>query len=157
MNYGQRFVTLYRKQGSRPSPWKRNAKKQNGCLRRHFSFWAVSQGLAQTSPMPQHDVAVLVHNRPGANTFWMASHLWQGSRRRLAPKILYHLLRGLGRREWLFFNSAPCHRQHPGFKTIISWNVLAKKATDLQRKSYHWSSLILQWAPTSPLQELRSR
>ena len=25
MNYGQRFVTLYRKQGSRPSPWKRNA------------------------------------------------------------------------------------------------------------------------------------
>ena len=27
MNYGMRFVTLYRKQGSRPSPWKRNAKK----------------------------------------------------------------------------------------------------------------------------------
>ena len=24
--------TLYRRQGSRPSPWKRNAKKQNGCL-----------------------------------------------------------------------------------------------------------------------------
>ena len=22
MNYGQRFVTLYRRQGSRPSPWK---------------------------------------------------------------------------------------------------------------------------------------
>ena len=34
MNYGMRFVTLYRRQGSRPSPWKRNAKKQNGCLRR---------------------------------------------------------------------------------------------------------------------------
>ena len=31
-NYGMRFVTLYRRQGSRPSPWKRNAKKQNGCL-----------------------------------------------------------------------------------------------------------------------------
>ena len=29
MNYGWRFVTLYRRQGSRPSPWKRNAKKQN--------------------------------------------------------------------------------------------------------------------------------
>ena len=28
MKYGQRFVTLYRRQGSRPSPWKRNAKKQ---------------------------------------------------------------------------------------------------------------------------------
>ena len=27
MNYGLRFVTLYRTQGSRPSPWKRNAKK----------------------------------------------------------------------------------------------------------------------------------
>ena len=34
MNYGQRFATLYRRQGSRPSPWKRNAKKQNGCLGR---------------------------------------------------------------------------------------------------------------------------
>ena len=33
-NYGQRFVTLYRRQGSRPSPRKRNAKVQNGCLRR---------------------------------------------------------------------------------------------------------------------------
>ena len=28
MNYGWRFVTLYRRQGSRPSPWKRYAKKQ---------------------------------------------------------------------------------------------------------------------------------
>ena len=33
MNYGMKFVTLYRRQGSRPPPWKRNAKKQNGCLR----------------------------------------------------------------------------------------------------------------------------
>ena len=31
-NYGQRFMTLYRRQWSRPSPWKRNAKRQNGCL-----------------------------------------------------------------------------------------------------------------------------
>ena len=36
VNYGQRFVTLYRRQGSRPSPWKRNAKEQNGCLRRPY-------------------------------------------------------------------------------------------------------------------------
>ena len=36
MNYGMRFVTLYRRQGSRPSSWKRNAKKQNGCLRRPY-------------------------------------------------------------------------------------------------------------------------
>ena len=32
-NYGQRFVTLYRRQRSRPSARKRNAKRQNGCLR----------------------------------------------------------------------------------------------------------------------------
>ena len=35
-NYGQRFVTLYRRQGSRPSPRKINAKNQNGCLRRPY-------------------------------------------------------------------------------------------------------------------------
>ena len=28
MNYGMRFVTLYRRQGSRPSPWKRNAESK---------------------------------------------------------------------------------------------------------------------------------
>ena len=33
-NYGQRFMTLFRRQGSRPSPRKRNAKRQNGCLTR---------------------------------------------------------------------------------------------------------------------------
>ena len=36
MNYGWRFMSLYRRQGSRPSPWKRNAKKQNDCLRRSY-------------------------------------------------------------------------------------------------------------------------
>ena len=36
MNYGWRFVTLYMRQRSRPSPWKRNAKKQNGCLGRPY-------------------------------------------------------------------------------------------------------------------------
>ena len=30
------IVTLYKRQESRPSPWKRNAKKQNGCLRRPY-------------------------------------------------------------------------------------------------------------------------
>ena len=35
-NYGQRFVTLYRRQGPRPSPRKRNARKKNGCLRRPY-------------------------------------------------------------------------------------------------------------------------
>ena len=36
MNCGRRFVTLYRRQGSRPSAWKRNAKMQNVCLRRTY-------------------------------------------------------------------------------------------------------------------------
>ena len=36
MNYGQRFVTLYRRQGSRLSLRKRNAKKQNGYLGRPY-------------------------------------------------------------------------------------------------------------------------
>ena len=37
-NYGGRFVTLYRRQGSRPFPRKRNAKRQNGCLRRPYKY-----------------------------------------------------------------------------------------------------------------------
>ena len=28
MNYGMRFVTLYRRQGSRPSPWKKMQKRK---------------------------------------------------------------------------------------------------------------------------------
>ena len=35
-NYGWRFMTLYRRQWSRPSPRKRNAKRQTGCLRRPY-------------------------------------------------------------------------------------------------------------------------
>ena len=35
-NYGWRFMTLYRTQGSIPSPRKRNLKRQNGCLRRPY-------------------------------------------------------------------------------------------------------------------------
>ena len=38
MNYEQRFVTLYRRQGSRPSLRKRNAERQNGCLRRTYNY-----------------------------------------------------------------------------------------------------------------------
>ena len=34
MNYGGRFMRLYRRQGSRPSPRERNAKRQNDYLRR---------------------------------------------------------------------------------------------------------------------------
>ena len=35
-NYGQRFMTLYRRQGARPSPRKINTQSQNGCLRRPY-------------------------------------------------------------------------------------------------------------------------
>ena len=38
MVYGWRFMILYRRQESRPSPWKRNAKKQNGCLGRSYKL-----------------------------------------------------------------------------------------------------------------------
>ena len=36
MNYGRRFMTLHRRQGARPYPRKRNAKQQNGHLRRPY-------------------------------------------------------------------------------------------------------------------------
>ena len=36
ISYGLRFMTSYRKQGSRPSPRKSNAKRQNGCLKRPY-------------------------------------------------------------------------------------------------------------------------
>ena len=36
MNYGWRFVTLYRRQGARPSPRQRKTKKRNGSLRRPY-------------------------------------------------------------------------------------------------------------------------
>ena len=38
MNYEQRFMTLYRRQDSRPSPRKKNAKKQSGCLSRPYKY-----------------------------------------------------------------------------------------------------------------------
>ena len=38
MNYGWRYLALYRRQGSRPSARKRNAKKQNGCLGRPYKY-----------------------------------------------------------------------------------------------------------------------
>ena len=36
LNYGWKFMTLYKRQEARPSPRKRNTKKQNGCLRRPY-------------------------------------------------------------------------------------------------------------------------
>ena len=36
MNYGQKIVTLYRRQGAKPSPRKINAREQNDCLRRPY-------------------------------------------------------------------------------------------------------------------------
>ena len=58
MNYGWRFVTLYRRQGSRPSPWKRNAKKQNGCLRRPYKFlWKEEKWKAKEKRKDKHQNA----------------------------------------------------------------------------------------------------
>ena len=36
-------VGEYRRQASRPSPWKRNAKKQNGCLGRPYKYWGIME------------------------------------------------------------------------------------------------------------------
>ena len=38
MNHAWRFVTLFRRQGSRPSARKRNAKRQNGCLKMSYKL-----------------------------------------------------------------------------------------------------------------------
>ena len=43
MNYGWTFVTLYRSQGSRPSPRRRNAKRKNCCLRKEALQRAVKR------------------------------------------------------------------------------------------------------------------
>ena len=54
MNYGMRFVTLYRRQGSRPSPWKRNAEKQNGCLRRPLQIAVKRRGKKSKGEKERH-------------------------------------------------------------------------------------------------------
>ena len=41
-NYGWRFMTLYRRQWSRPSSRKRNIKRQNVCLRRPYNTWEMN-------------------------------------------------------------------------------------------------------------------
>ena len=46
-NNGRRFVTLYRKQGSKPSPRKSNAKGQNGCLRSLTNSYEKKRGEKQ--------------------------------------------------------------------------------------------------------------
>ena len=46
-NYGWKFVTLYKRQWSRPSPGKRNVKRQNGCLRRPYKFLWKDEKLKQ--------------------------------------------------------------------------------------------------------------
>ena len=37
-DYGQKFITLYRRSWSKPSTRKRNAKSQNACLRRPYKY-----------------------------------------------------------------------------------------------------------------------
>ena len=44
-NYGGRFVTLYRRQRSRPFPRKRKAKRQNGCLRKPYKWLSKEEKL----------------------------------------------------------------------------------------------------------------
>ena len=67
MNY-VRFVTLYRRQGSRPSPWKRNAKKQNGWGGLTNSYekkrvWKATRPFRYDLNQIPHDYIVEVRNR----------------------------------------------------------------------------------------------
>ena len=69
MNYGQRFMILYRRQGSRPLPWKINAKKAKwlseealqiaekrrqvkgkGEKERYMSEWSIPKDSKETKP-----------------------------------------------------------------------------------------------------------
>ena len=45
--HGQSFVTLYRRQGSRPSPRKRNAKRQSGGLKNLTNSIEKKRGVKQ--------------------------------------------------------------------------------------------------------------
>ena len=55
MNYGQSFVTLYRRQGSRPSPWKRNAKKAKWLSREALQI-AVKRSEAKSKGEKESDL-----------------------------------------------------------------------------------------------------
>ena len=50
-NYGWRFMTLYRRQGSRPSPRKRNAKRQNGFQKRSYKHPSGGCFVIETLPL----------------------------------------------------------------------------------------------------------
>ena len=55
-NYEQRFMTLYRGQWSRPSPRKRNAKRQNGFLRGPYK--QLRKGEKWTAKEKRKDISI---------------------------------------------------------------------------------------------------
>ena len=69
-NYGQRFMTLFKRQWLRPSPRKRNAARQNGCLRRPYTqLWKEEKRKAKEK---RKDVSIWMH----------ISKEWQGEIRK---------------------------------------------------------------------------
>ena len=55
MNYGWKFVTLYRRQGARSFPRKGNAKKKNGCVRRPYKeLWKEEKWKAKEKRKDTH-------------------------------------------------------------------------------------------------------
>ena len=50
--------TLYRRQGSRPSPKKKNVKRQNGCLRRQIAEKIVEKEETQKVKKKRKDIPI---------------------------------------------------------------------------------------------------
>ena len=58
--YGWRFMTLYRMEGSRPFPRKRNEKRQNGCLVRPYKELRKEEKLKAKKTLSRfHEVFIL--------------------------------------------------------------------------------------------------
>ena len=102
MNYGLRFVTLYRRQGSRPSPWPR-AAFPSGCLAAQTKRWAtegsdgagmveveswgVSEGAAgRITPLPPPP-PVQSPCAPLMNPFWQENVTVSDSSRQLLSEF----------------------------------------------------------------------
>ena len=136
MNYGRRFVTLYRRQESRPSPRKRNAKKQNGCLRRPFSIWPHSIYLDSL------DLTFQVPMQYEWTWTWANSERWWGVGR---PGELPSM--GLQRVGHHLVTEPQWWQGILWFKLLI----LQKRETEAHRRQVVWLGSLQLWQCWKPL------